>query len=151
MDYYGVLREIIELDFYKFRVVLFKCDWVGSGKKDIKVEDGLTLVNLHPRVHSYARDPFILVEQANQVFYVRENSTSPWYVVLRAPPRGFHNLKFFDEIAYRTDAPLDVSILESRLYDDEEDFARNDCEDLLSKMMNFSAIYIEVHYLLYID
>ena len=35
--YYGVLREIILLNFHKFKVPIFKCDWVGNSKNDIKV------------------------------------------------------------------------------------------------------------------
>ncbi|KAL5843834.1 hypothetical protein ACOSQ4_009792 [Xanthoceras sorbifolium] len=61
--YYGVLREIILLDFSTFRVPLFKCDWVSCGS-DVRVEDGFTLVNLHPRVNKFGRDPFILASQA---------------------------------------------------------------------------------------
>lgn len=103
---------------------------MGSGKKYIKVEDGFTLVNLHSCSHSYSRDPFILAEQANRVSYARESSMSPWYIALRAPPRGFNDLDNFDELAYTTAALLDVTLLESRLYDGE-DFNRNDCEDLI--------------------
>ena len=130
MVYYGILREILLLDFYdKFCVPLFKCDWVSNGS-DVKVEDGFTLVNLHPRVNKFARDPFILASQATQVFYSRENDTSNWYVVLKAPPRGFHDLEKFEEHAYMTTTPLDVSQLDSSM-DDDEDYTRIDCEDMV--------------------
>ncbi|KAK3205598.1 hypothetical protein Dsin_019644 [Dipteronia sinensis] len=132
MVYYGVLREILLLDFYAFRVPLFKCDWVGSGS-DVKIEDGFTLVNLHPRVNKFDKDPFILASQATQVFYSRENDTSNWYVVLKAPPRGFHDLEKFDEHAYKTSKPLDVSQLDSSM-DDDEEYARIDCEDIVVKI-----------------
>ncbi|KAL5831837.1 hypothetical protein ACOSQ4_017191 [Xanthoceras sorbifolium] len=129
MVYYGVLRKILLVDYNQFRVPLFKCDWVSGN--DVKVEDGFTLVNLHPRVNKYDRDPFILASQATQVFYSRETDTSNWYVVLKAPPRGFHDLEKFDEHAYMTSAPLDVSQLDSSM-DDNEDYARIDCEDMMS-------------------
>ncbi|KAK3219664.1 hypothetical protein Dsin_013634 [Dipteronia sinensis] len=119
MVYYEVLREILLLDFYAFSVLLFKCDWVGSGS-DVKIEDGFTLVNLHPLVNKFDRDPFILASQATQVFYSRENDTPNWYVVLKAPPRGFHDLEKFNEHAYMTFTPLDVSQLDSIMYDDDE-------------------------------
>ncbi|KAL5777866.1 hypothetical protein ACOSP7_010792 [Xanthoceras sorbifolium] len=128
MVYYGVLRKILLVDYNQFRVPLFKCDWVSGN--DVKVEDGFTLVNLHPRVNKYDRDPFILASQATQVFYSRETDTSNWYVVLKAPPRGFHDLEKFDEHAYMTSAPLDVSQLDSSM-DDNEDYARIDCEDMV--------------------
>ncbi|KAL5840762.1 hypothetical protein ACOSQ4_013370 [Xanthoceras sorbifolium] len=129
MVYYGVLRKIFLVDYNQFRVPLFKCDWVS--RNDVKVEDGFTLVHLHPRVNKYDRDPFILALQATQVFYSRETDTSSWYVVLKAPPRGFHDLEKFDEHAYMTSAPLDVSQLDSSM-DDNEDYARIDCEDMMS-------------------
>ncbi|KAL5846160.1 hypothetical protein ACOSQ3_009684 [Xanthoceras sorbifolium] len=129
MVYYGVLRKILLVDYNQFRVPLFKCDWVSGN--DVKVEDGFTLVNLHPRVNKYDRDPFILASQVTQVFYSRETDTSNWYVVLKAPPRGFHDLEKFDEHAYMTSAPLDVSQLDSSM-DDNEDYARIDCEDMMS-------------------
>ncbi|KAL5840363.1 hypothetical protein ACOSQ4_012971 [Xanthoceras sorbifolium] len=129
MVYYGVLRKILLVDYNQFRVPLFKCDWVSGN--DVKVEDGFTLVNLHPRVNKYDRDPFILASQATQVLYSRETDTSNWYVVLKAPPRGFHDLEKFDEHAYMTSAPLDVSQLDSSM-DDNEDYARIDCEDMMS-------------------
>ena len=63
--YYGVLREIILLNYRAFKVPLFRCDWVGSGKNDVKLEDGLTLVNLNNARGTHSRDPFILAEQAS--------------------------------------------------------------------------------------
>ena len=47
--YYGVLKDIIELNYYdKFKVVLFKCDWVDVYQgRGIKYDEyGFTLVNL---------------------------------------------------------------------------------------------------------
>ena len=33
VTYYGVLKEIVELEYFLSRkVVLFKCDWVGQGR-----------------------------------------------------------------------------------------------------------------------
>lgn len=37
LEYYDVLKEIVVLDFDAFKVILFKCDWVGNGKNDVKV------------------------------------------------------------------------------------------------------------------
>ncbi|KAL5846312.1 hypothetical protein ACOSQ3_009836 [Xanthoceras sorbifolium] len=129
MVYYGVLREILFLDDSAFCVPLFKCDWVSCGS-DVRVEDGFTLVNFHPRVNKFGRDLFILASQATQVFYSRENDTSNWYVVLKSPPRGFHYLDKFDEHAYRSFTPLDVYQLDSSI-DDCENYARIDCEDVV--------------------
>ncbi|TYJ98659.1 uncharacterized protein E5676_scaffold507G00490 [Cucumis melo var. makuwa] len=94
--YYGVLQEIILLDYYVYQLLIFKCDWANV-HNEVKVEEGFTLVNLHQSQSKFVREPFILASQGKQVFYARENDTSNWYVVLKAPPRGFHDLKMYDE------------------------------------------------------
>lgn len=49
VEFYGVLKETIELDYYEFmNYVLFKCDWfdVNNRNSGIKVDEyGFTLVN----------------------------------------------------------------------------------------------------------
>ena len=46
MFYYGVIRDIILLDYHTFRVPIFKCDWANI-VNGLKVDDhGFTLVNL---------------------------------------------------------------------------------------------------------
>ena len=132
MVYYGVLREILLLDFFAFHVSLFRCDWMGSAS-DVREEDEFTLVNFSPHGNRWDRDPFILASQATQVFYSRENDNSNWYVVLRAPPRGFHDLEKFDEHAYMKSAPLDVSDFDASM-NDSENYARMDCEELVVNM-----------------
>ncbi|XP_024157771.1 uncharacterized protein LOC112165478 [Rosa chinensis] len=32
MSFYGVINEILELDYEKFRIPIFKCDWVENGR-----------------------------------------------------------------------------------------------------------------------
>jgi hypothetical protein len=92
MFYYGVIRDIILLDYHTFRVPIFKCDWANI-VNGLKVDDhGFTLVNLHQGQNQFTNDPFILASQAKQVFYSRESDTSNWYVVLKTPPRSFDEL-----------------------------------------------------------
>lgn len=79
--YYGVLSEIIVLDYHTFQIPSFKCDW-ASTDHGVKVIDGFTLVNLHQFQNEFEGDPFILASQASQVFYSRENHSSNWYAVL---------------------------------------------------------------------
>ena len=68
MTYYGVVKEIWELDYRAFWIPVFKCDWVESNN-GIKVDKlGFTYVNLSKVGHK--DDPFILASQANQMFYL---------------------------------------------------------------------------------
>ncbi|KAM1284913.1 hypothetical protein ACFX2J_027547 [Malus domestica] len=98
--YYGVIQEILVMDYYMFRVPIFKCDWANTS-------NGI---------------------KAKQVFYSRESETSDWYVVLKAPPKGFHDLGKFDEDAYMSYAPLDVYKLDDYVGDEDEGYVRADCE-----------------------
>ncbi|XP_010419111.1 PREDICTED: uncharacterized protein LOC104704777 [Camelina sativa] len=85
--YYRVVKEIIILDYHMFQVPLFKCSWANRGY-GVKEEDNFTLVNLYMNQSSFLQDPYIMPSQAKQVFYSREDDSSSWYVVMRAPPRG---------------------------------------------------------------
>ena len=130
VSYYGVIKDIILLDFHTFRLPVFQCDWANivSG---VKKDEGFTLVNLHEGLNQFQRDPFILASQAKQVFYSRESNSSSWYVVLQAPPRGFFDLEEFDESAYMTYAPQDVSHLNIDDMDNDESCVRENCEGFL--------------------
>lgn len=75
-----------------FQVTIFKCNWANKGN-GVKEEDMFTLVNLHLTQSTFLQDPYILATQAKQVFYSREDDSSHWYVVIRAPPRGYHELE----------------------------------------------------------
>ncbi|KAK9943329.1 hypothetical protein M0R45_008939 [Rubus argutus] len=129
VTYYGRLTDIILLDYHVFYIHVFRCHWAIKGN-GVKVEDGFTFVNLHQSQVSFAKDPFILASQAKQVFYSREDDASNWYVVLKAPPRDFHELEEDDEnadVASMT-PEIDMDIDE---FNDDVGYVREDCEGLL--------------------
>ncbi|KAG6470769.1 hypothetical protein ZIOFF_071847 [Zingiber officinale] len=124
LSYYGIIRDIILLDYYSFKVPIFRCDWANPGT-GIKIEDGFTLVNLHQGLKTFESDPFILALQAKQVFYSRDNDESNWYVLLKASPRGIHNMNALEEDAYTSSTPLDVYQLEINITE-KEPYSRNE-------------------------
>ncbi|XP_075499505.1 uncharacterized protein LOC142537932 [Primulina tabacum] len=128
LSYYEVIRDIVLLDYYLFKVSVFRCDWANP-RTGIKMEDGFTLVNLHRGLRIFENDPFILASQAKQVFYSRENDESNWYVLLKAPPRGIYNMNFLEEDAYTSSKPLDVSRLGINITE-KEPYSRNECEGI---------------------
>ena len=78
--FYRIITEIWDLDYTKFRIPVFKCDWVDNNN-GIKVDElGLTLVDL-TKV-AYKSDSFILASQAKQVFYVQDQLEPRWSIVL---------------------------------------------------------------------
>ncbi|KAK9947975.1 hypothetical protein M0R45_003567 [Rubus argutus] len=87
MHFYGVIQKIWELDYYKFRVAVFKCDWVENSR-GIKVDDlGFTLVNLNRIGH--LSDPFVLATHVKQIFYIQDPLDAQWSVVVRCPDRDY--------------------------------------------------------------
>nr|CAD1820146.1 unnamed protein product [Ananas comosus var. bracteatus] len=76
--YYGALTDIFELDYFgKFKVVLFRCDWVDvRSPRGLKQDtNGSILVNFSKLIHTgqfLKDDPFIFSSQAKQVFYVQD-------------------------------------------------------------------------------
>ncbi|XP_050387384.1 uncharacterized protein LOC126803657 [Argentina anserina] len=107
-NYYGIIRDILVLDFHKLRLAVFQCDWANMGP-GVKKVDGFTLVNLHEGLTK--KDPFILASHAQQVFYSKESEQSSWYVVLKAPPRGFYDLELFDESVFTSFVAQESSAL----------------------------------------
>jgi len=81
ISYFGVIEEIWEVDYIKFRVLVFKCKWVDSNT-GVHVDDlGFTMADLG-KIGS-KEDPFIMAYQAKQVFYVRDPSNERWSVVIQ--------------------------------------------------------------------
>ncbi|VVB01166.1 unnamed protein product [Arabis nemorensis] len=93
--YYGVLREILEIQYpgmLGMKYVVFYCDWYnpieGYGVRHSQF--GVTLVHFERRLQKY--DPFVLASQPDQVCYIRyphvTTSTFSWFTVTLIYPRG---------------------------------------------------------------
>lgn len=85
--YYGVLKDIIELEYpiVGKKIVLFECDWVSQRSAQKRDENGFTLVNLSMlKQHD---EPFVLASQAQQVFYIEDPVEKGWHVVVKAKAR----------------------------------------------------------------
>lgn len=98
VTYYGILKDIIELNYYdKFKVVLFKCDWVdvAQGRGIKQDEYGFTLVNparLMATGDHLGDEPFVLASQSQQVFYVRDPIDMEWHAVIKTKPRDLFDM-----------------------------------------------------------
>ncbi|KAL6218703.1 hypothetical protein ACLB2K_011913 [Fragaria x ananassa] len=96
MDFYGVIRSIWEVDYYKFRVPVFHCDWVESTRA-VKVDElGFTLVKLNRLGH--LNDPFVLATHVKQIFYIEDPLDAEWSVVVRCPDIDYHGVDDDDEV-----------------------------------------------------
>ncbi|WMV08510.1 hypothetical protein MTR67_001895 [Solanum verrucosum] len=94
LDYYGVLTDVIELKFIMDRrVVLFHCNWfdVCDEIKGVK-KDEYDLVSVNPDRFLKTNEPFVLADQASQVFYANDNSNKDWQVVRKTQPRDSYEI-----------------------------------------------------------
>lgn len=93
-DFYGVLTDIIELEYlYGYRVFLFKCSWwdVGNRITGIRTDKYFTSVNVSRTW--YENDPFVLSIQANQVFYLSDTKLGGnWQIVQKIKPRNVYDV-----------------------------------------------------------
>ena len=89
VDYYGELTEILELQFVGGRrVMLFRCVWfdVYDKERGVKVDEyGFVSVNWQRLLK--VNEPFVLANQASQVFYVDDLSNKGWHIVQKVQPR----------------------------------------------------------------
>ncbi|KAH0633356.1 hypothetical protein KY284_036142 [Solanum tuberosum] len=93
-DYYGVLRDVIELQFVMDRkVTLFHCNWfdVYDEIKGVK-KDEYDFVRVNPDRFLKTNDPFVLADQASQVFYANDNSNKGWQVVRKTQARDSYEI-----------------------------------------------------------
>ena len=73
MAYYEFIEEIWEVGYSKFSVPFI-------------AESGFTLVDF--RKIGYRDEPFIMVQQASQVFYIKDPMSEHWYVILHGKKQG---------------------------------------------------------------
>jgi len=118
IDYYGILQEIIELQYDAHTVLLFKCDWfdiINGVKVDRK--HGIVEVKHTSRLRNY--EPFVLAAQATQVCYLpypsQKAERRQWWVAMKTSPKSRFrsegddtNIEFYQE--ERPDNPIEPTI-----------------------------------------
>ncbi|KAG8493340.1 hypothetical protein CXB51_010684 [Gossypium anomalum] len=98
VEYYGLLTDIIELDYYgRWKVVLFQCDWadVNTARGIKKYQFGFTMVNFSYLIHTGQQlmdEPYVFSSQVKQVFYSKDPTDEGWYVVLRKTLRDLFDM-----------------------------------------------------------
>ncbi|KAK5811797.1 hypothetical protein PVK06_027170 [Gossypium arboreum] len=98
VEYYELLTDIIELDYYgKWKVVLFRCDWADvNTAHGIKNDQfGFTMVNFSRLIHTGEQlidESYVFSFQVKQVFYSKDPTNEGWYIVLRNTPRDLFDM-----------------------------------------------------------
>lgn len=128
ISYYGVLTEIIELQYFEGkRVVLFKCDWwdVDHIRIGVKI-DKHDFVSVNTKRKLVTDEPFVLASQAEQVFYVKDHLHPSWSIVLNGHSTYFTG-GAIDEDTFQQDACNELL----HICEDDEDimnWKRNDLD-----------------------
>lgn len=109
-DYYGILTDVIELEYSnstlkRTRVVLFKCNWfdptVNRGWR-VHNRYGLADINFKRKFTKY--EPFLLASQAEQVYFaeypVKRRDKADWRAICKIKARNVIELP---DLAYQED------------------------------------------------
>ena len=93
-EYYGVIDDIVELDYMgDNKIVMFKCLWwdVDDNGRGVKVDEhGITLINKNRTLKT--NEPFVMASQCEQVFYVEDITNSNWLCVVKVAPRDYFDI-----------------------------------------------------------
>ena len=89
MGFYGVIQEIWDLDYLKFRISILRCDWIDNTSGFVVDELGFTLVDLSKIGHR--NDQFIMASQVKQVSFIDDPTHCGWSVVLIMPNREYND------------------------------------------------------------
>jgi hypothetical protein len=105
IDYYGTLKEIIELpytdkdDSTPRSVVVFRCDWYKLDGKHTSLKDDGFYKSINISNLWYKKDCFILATQATQVFYLPDNKYGQnWRIVQTFKHRHLYNVSEIDGV-----------------------------------------------------
>ncbi len=89
LQYVGVLKDILQLDYKTMStpIVLFQCDWVRNasdnrGNSTYKRDDTKFLMANFKHMLSEDIEPFVFPSQVQQGFYVNDQHTPWWKVIL---------------------------------------------------------------------
>ena len=128
VDYYGVVIDIIELDYHNGRkVILFEYDWFDVKSKRFRTkkdEFEFTLVNCEHRLPHV--DSFILGSQATKVFYVQDPIDTDWLIATKTKPRDVYNMLDTD-----IEDPNTAQDIENTLGDDDIVQTRPDVAEIV--------------------
>ena len=89
--YYGVVKQIIELDYIDFHQPVFYCDWFKvegmTNECTIDPKTNLAMLNMKKGkgIDKEGDEPFVLACQASQVLYSKGQTRLGWFILLMAP------------------------------------------------------------------
>ncbi|CAO2189468.1 unnamed protein product, partial [Urochloa humidicola] len=98
MNWYGVIRKIISLEFAgEKEVILFKCDWydvpaISTSRSIGYKRDQWGIIDINTSRFRFLNEPYILATQAEPVFYVKLVTRREWSSVVLMKPRNLFSM-----------------------------------------------------------
>jgi hypothetical protein len=100
-DFFGTLKEIIQLDYNERSVVLFKCDWFKLDGKRTKLKDDGFFKSINVGSLWIKNYCYILATQTRKVFYLRDTRFGKnWQVVQTLEHRHLYNVSQTEVVQY---------------------------------------------------
>lgn len=130
LRYYGVLEDIIELDFMSFKKVIFRVEWyklieVGEEKTILLHDNGFHMINTSR--FEATSEPYVFPSQCDQNFLIPNLEQPGWSFVIDYDPRG-RRVTFVQDVEDHDlleDAEVPPEDIDGQDGDDEE-FIVND-------------------------
>ena len=118
-NYYGFVERIYELEYEGLpnTIVLFYCQWYDPSNRGTKVHPQYRIVEINMSRRYQHFDPFIIAQQARQVYYLNYPATCGrelrgWCVAIATKPRGHIEVDDIfegednDESPFQADEPV---------------------------------------------
>ncbi|XP_026384704.1 uncharacterized protein LOC113280271 [Papaver somniferum] len=125
VPYFGIVKQILELDYTTFKQTVFYCDWVRVQDK----VNGWYVDQVRRQIYvnferfmentKDADEPFIHSSQATSVFYCKDESMPDrkWHIVLESPKRRGPYVNYFEDPFVFTGVAKESSLTTANLHD----------------------------------
>ncbi|CAH9114557.1 unnamed protein product [Cuscuta europaea] len=91
--YYGLIHEIIQLEYQDFKIIVFRCEWFEPSCRGTRLHPLYNIVDVNTQHRLRTSDCYSLASQADQVVYVPYPNTKKrvnrWVSVIQCMPRAF--------------------------------------------------------------
>ncbi|XP_074560566.1 uncharacterized protein LOC141816719 [Curcuma longa] len=112
LDFFGVLKDVVQLFYsFKYKVQLFWCDWFQCNPKKKSMVEEFGFLCIDTSKTWYTDDPFILANQARQVYYLNDiKRGGHWKVVQKVQHREIYEVTEVDEAFEEIENNLDTDV-----------------------------------------
>ncbi|MCO5602467.1 hypothetical protein L7F22_056599 [Adiantum nelumboides] len=116
MQYFGLLKEIINADYQSFTILIFDVQWfkvIMEGPNATVRRDVSRFIEVDStKPWSDLRDTFVLPEHCKQVIFYPKPSDERWWYVIKVAPRGARIYENYNLITVADAEPIETKVAE---------------------------------------